>query len=132
MQWLGSLHPTGMNGIADMARTFFDTDVLIDHLAGTRAIPPHLRGSAYSAISRTELYSWDQADERVIDRLLDQFEEVAVDRLVAEEAGRIRRETKLRLPDALIAASAIVSKRPLMTRNLRDFKRVKRLRLYRS
>ena len=114
-----------------MARVLLDTDVLIDHLAGSYAIPATVAGSAYSSISRAELYSWEHADERVIDRLLDQFEEVAVDRPIAEEAGRIRRETKLRLPDALIAASAIISKRPLMTRNLRDFKKVKRLRFHR-
>ena len=83
----------------------------------------------YSSISRAELYSWRHADEAVIDRLLDQFEEVPVDRTVAEEAGRIRRETLIRLPDALIAASAITSKCPLFTRNVRHFKKVRRLRL---
>lgn len=114
-----------------MARVLFDTDVLIDHLDGSALIPATLGGSAYSSISRAELYSWEQADERVIDRLLDQFEELSVDRVIAEEAGRIRREAKLRLPDALIAASAIISKQPLMTRNLRDFRTVRGLRLHR-
>ena len=93
--------------------------------------PATVAGSADSSISRFELYSWERADERVIDRPLDQFEEVAVDRPIAEEAGHIRRETKLRLPDALIAASAIMSKRPLTTRNLRDYRKVKGLRLHR-
>jgi predicted nucleic acid-binding protein len=115
-----------------MAKVLFDTDVLVDHLRGAAAISSRFVGSAYSSISRAELYSWTAAEEDVIDRLLDQFDEVAVDRAVAEEAGRIRREARLRLPDALIAATAIVLKRPLMTRNIRDFRKVGRLRLRRS
>ncbi len=115
-----------------MAKVFFDSDVMIDHLSGSAPIGESFAGSAYSTISRAELYSWNRADERLIDLLLDQFEEVPIDREVAEEAGRIRRETRLRLPDALIAASAILSKRPLLTRNVRDFRKVKRLRLARS
>ncbi len=112
-----------------MARVLFDSDILIDHLSGSAAIPSAFAGSSYSSISRAELYSWEHADERVVDRLLDQFEEVSVDREIAEEAGRIRRETSIRLPDALIAASAIMSKRPLLTRNVRHFKKIKRLQL---
>jgi predicted nucleic acid-binding protein len=113
-----------------MARVLFDTDVLVDQLQGKKPISPRFEGSAYSSISRAELYSWPRADERIIDRLLDQFEEIAVDRQIAEEAGRIRRETEIRLPDALIAATALVSKRPLHTRNRRDFSKVRRLRLH--
>jgi predicted nucleic acid-binding protein len=112
-----------------MAKVLFDTDVLIDHLSGAAPISSSLTGSAYSSISRAELYCWTAADEAVIDRLLEQFDEVPVDRAVAEEAGRIRRETSIRLPDALVAATAIVLKRPLMTRNIRDFRNVGRLRL---
>ncbi len=115
-----------------MARVLLDTDVLIDHLSGNNALSSEFSGSCYSTVTRAELYSWKQADESIIDRLLDQFDEVFVDRLVAEEAGRIRREFGVRLPDALIAATAIRAKRPLFTRNIRDFRRIKRLRLHPS
>lgn len=115
-----------------MARVLLDTDVLIDHLDGSQALSPSLVGSAFSSISRAELYSWKEADEAVIDRLLDQFDEIPVDRPIAEEAGRIRRDAGLKLPDALIAASALLTKRHLMTRNLRNFKRVKALRLHKD
>ena len=115
-----------------MARVVLDTDVLIDHLGGKDALSSELSGSFYSTVTRAELYSWKQADEWIIDRLLDQFDEVSVDRLVAEEAGRIRRELGVRLPDALIAATAIREKRPLFTRNVRNYRRIKRLRLHPS
>lgn len=116
-----------------MARVLLDTDVLIDHLSDRkRRLPASVEGAAYSSISRAELYSGPGADEGVIDQLLANFEEIEVDRSIAEEAGRIRRITKVKLPDAIIAATAIVSKRALYTRNIRDFKPVKRLRLHRS
>ncbi len=116
-----------------MASFLLDTDILIDHLADpAKKLPSEYRGAAYSSITRAELYSGQHIDEAVIDRLLEQFEEIPVERSVAEEAGRIRRITKIKLPDALIAATAITSKRRLVTRNVRDFGRVKRLTLHRS
>ncbi len=48
--------------------------------------------------------------------------EIAVDRTVAERAGRIRREVNLRLPDALIAATALEHGFNVATRNHGDFK----------
>jgi predicted nucleic acid-binding protein len=114
-----------------MTEVLFDTDVLVDHLQGIRTIGVEFAGSAYSSITRAELYSGRGAREGVIDRLLDQFDEVPVDQRVAEEAGRIRRIRSLRLPDALIAATAVVMKRSLYTRNIRDFKKVRRLTLHR-
>ncbi len=113
-----------------MPRVLFDSDVLVDHLNGTKPITAKFAGSGFSSISRAELYSWELADESVIDLLLDEFEELPVDRLVAEEAGRIRRIKKVRMPDALIAATAITWKAPLLTRNVRDFKKIERLSLY--
>lgn len=40
-----------------MARLLYDTDVLIDHLQGTRTLPVG-DDLAYSCVSRAELYSW--------------------------------------------------------------------------
>jgi predicted nucleic acid-binding protein len=115
-----------------MADVILDTDVLVDHLQGIREIGVEFAGSAYSSITRAELYSAGGADERVIDRLLDQFDEIPVHQRLAEEAGRIRRGGSLRLRDALIAATAVVLDRSLYTRNVRDFRKVRSLTLYRA
>lgn len=111
-----------------MARLLYDTDVVIDHLQGRRALP---RGDdpAYSCVSRAELYSWAEADEDRIDAFLDPFEEVIVDREIAQQAGRIRRDSRIKLPDALIAAAALLTRRQLVTRNAKDFRKVRGLKI---
>jgi hypothetical protein len=65
----------------------------------------------------------------VIRRLLESMTDVPVDAAVAERAGRIRRTTSVRLPDALIAASAIEHRLILVSRNVRDFAGIKGLRI---
>jgi hypothetical protein len=60
----------------------------------------------------------------LISVLLAPFREIEVGRVVAERAGRLRQETGVRLPDALIAATAIEHKLSLFTRNRTDFEKV--------
>ena len=52
-----------------------------------------------------------------------------VDTAQADVAARIRRETGLKLPDALIAACALQLGLPLATANAKDFRRVASLEL---
>ncbi len=107
-----------------MAEVLVDTDVLISHLTGERRFDPGTDRVSYSVVTRCELFAGRGADERTINRLLAPFTEIPVDRRIAERAGRLRRDLRIRTPDALIAASAIAHKLDLMTRNTRDFARV--------
>jgi predicted nucleic acid-binding protein len=61
--------------------------------------------------------------------LLDPLQMIGVDLEVTQEAGRIRRTTRTKLPDALIAAAALLTRRHLVTRNVKDFRKVTGLRL---
>lgn len=111
-----------------MADVLVDTDVFIDHLRGAVELKLGKHRLHYSVITRAELYAGTAATN-VVAVLLGSLRELPVDRAVAEGAGRIRREAGLRLPDALIAATAIAHDLQLATRNRRDFDRVRGLRL---
>ncbi len=108
-----------------MADVLVDTDVLIDHLRGVHRLRAAGR-LAISVVSRCELFA-GRDDDRVLRRFLSPMEELPVDGVIAELAGRTRRESGIATPDALIAATALVHRLPLMTRNRRHFARVKGL-----
>ncbi len=112
-----------------MAQLLVDTDVCIDHLAGARRLPRQAGRLAYSVVTRAELLAGAEDEEPQVRRLLAGMEELPIDRRVADRAGLLRRQTPgLRLPDALIAATALVHSLALHTKNRRDFQRVAALR----
>jgi predicted nucleic acid-binding protein len=113
-----------------VAELLADTDVCIDHLAGVKRLPRAGR-LAYSVITRAELLAGaNEDDEPSVRRLLAGMDEIPVDRRVTERAGLLRRQLpRLRMPDALIAATALVYSLTLHTKNTRDFKLVPTLRL---
>jgi predicted nucleic acid-binding protein len=106
-----------------------DTDVFNDHLRGARRIQPGRDRIFYSVVTRCELFAGREVREETVQRLLEPFEEVPVDRPVAERAGRMRRSGGLRTPDALIAATALERQLVLVTRNTRDFQSARGLKL---
>ena len=111
-----------------MADFLVDTDVFVDHVRGARRFVAKSHRVHYSVVTRAELFAGNAASE-LVTVLLAPFRELPVDRTVAERAGRIRRESGVRLPDALIAATAIEHKLSLFTRNRSDFEKVAGLRL---
>lgn len=111
-----------------MADLLVDTDVFVDHLRGTRALSPGRHRLHYSVITRAELVAGSSATESV-QMLLSPFREIPVDRKIAERAGRICRESGSRLPDALIAATALEHNLSLVTRNHSDFDKVRQVRI---
>lgn len=110
-----------------MADVLVDTDLFIDHLRGHHALKPGRHRLHYSVVTRAELFAGSTATE-VTTTLLAPFREVDVDRAIAERAGRIRRESGVRLPDALIAATALEVGLAVATRNRSDFAKVRGLR----
>ena len=112
-----------------MTRVLLDSDVLVDHLRGQRRLLAGGDEFHVSAISRAELFSGRAAEERRIRRLLEPMVGIPVDAAIAERAGRLRRGTSRRLPDALIAATALEHRLTLVTRNVRDFEGIRGLKM---
>ena len=111
--------PCEMNGIIgiDMAKNRFllDTNVIIDTLNHTLDLLAFLDTFpecetyinpivAIEVLAKTDMSEQEEADARAI---LDGFKWAEIDKPTCEIAAQIRRAKELRLPDALIAASAI-------------------------
>lgn len=111
-----------------MADFLVDTEVFVDHLRGAKFFNPRSHRISYSVVTRAELVAGNSASEHV-QILLSPFRELDVTRTVAERGGRIRRETGIRMPDALIAATAIEHRLSLYARNRSDFEMVRGLRI---
>ena len=107
-------------------RALFDTNILVDYLNGVDEARLELGRFDPRLIS---MVTWMEvlvgartaAEETTLRAFLAGFSLVAIDRSVAEEAIRLRRQHRMRLPDALIWASARMSDAALVTRNTRDF-----------
>lgn len=103
----------------------FDTCILIDFLNGIPQARAECAGHADRAIS---VITWMEVlagttahDEGDIRRFLLNFQTMPLDQAVTERAVLIRRANKIKLPDAIIQATAEVESRVLITRNTRDF-----------
>jgi predicted nucleic acid-binding protein len=115
-------------GHAEVApvKALFDTNILIDYLKGVEAAQAELalhRERLISIVTWMEVLAGarGEAEEDVIDLFLRDFRVVEPTRRMAREAVAIRRTTRVRLPDALIWATARAESALLVTRNTKDF-----------
>ena len=103
----------------------FDSNILIDWLNGSPAAGAEMSLYEDAAIS---LVTWMEvmagAPPGMEDQtraFLQRLKTLPVDEAVAEEAIQLRRGFKIKLPDAIIWATARAHTRILVTRNTKDF-----------
>ncbi|HEX4199775.1 MAG TPA: type II toxin-antitoxin system VapC family toxin [Caulobacteraceae bacterium] len=108
-----------------MVKALFDTNILIDFLNGVEEARAELANYDDSAIS---VVSWMEVMVGAPDgakdgtkAFLSTFQLIGLDEPVAEAAVALRRSHRIKLPDAIVWASARVNGRLLVTRNERDF-----------
>ena len=80
-----------------------------------------------SVISYMEVLGFkfrNNEEENFVRELIDLFEVQFIDQAIAEKVIEIRKQNRIRLPDAIIAASAAVNNLCLVTRNIEDFKNI--------
>ncbi len=104
----------------------FDTNIIVDALNGVMDANAEYNRYERVLISRItwiEVLVGAREDEDQLRDFLDShFEIIPLDQEVAEVAIRLRREQHLRIPDAIILATALVNNTILVTRNTKDFK----------
>ena len=107
-------------------QALLDTNILIDYLGGVTAARHELarhEDPSISAITWMEVMAGasDQEEGERLRSFLSGFRLVPIDEAVSELAVAIRRDRRIRLPDAIIWASARHIGGLLVTRNTKDF-----------
>ena len=106
-------------------KAVFDTNILIDYLRGVPQAKIELDRYLDKAIS---VITWMEIMVGTTESNRDETRSALLDFLclpitmdVAERAASIRNKRNIKLPDAIIQATAEIEDRLLVTRNVRDF-----------
>jgi len=107
-------------------KALFDTNILIDYLNGSEDAAAELARYSdrlISVITAMEVLVGAQTAEQddVIEMFLRDFRIVELSRPIMRQAIDIRRGQRVRLPDAVIWATARVESALIITRNAKDF-----------
>ena len=110
-----------------MVKALFDTNILIDYLRGIPAAREELdryRQKAISLVTWMEvLVGASPVTERGTREFLNGFELIAIDHGIAEQAVALRKAHRVKLPDAIVWASAQVHGILLVTRDAKGIPR---------
>ena len=111
-----------------------DTNVIIYYLEGDQSVLPIVdeiflnEGGAYVAsVTELELFSLPGLETEEIAKIENFLKlpfVLPLDSRIARIAGTIRRLYRVKLADSIIAATALYTKTPLLTRNVKDFKKI--------
>lgn len=108
-----------MNGI----KYLLDTNILIGLIKGNEAAiqqlnDVNLQDCAYSSVTRMELLGFPditQHEIKVISALLDRMTYTGINHSIEDQTITLKQQHRLKLPDAIIAATAIEHKIGLLT-----------------
>jgi predicted nucleic acid-binding protein len=108
-----------------VVKAVFDTNILVDYLRGIASAATELalyKRPAISVISWIEVMAGTTAQtEKAARAFLQTFDLLEIDAKVAEQAVILRKTRRIKLPDAVIWATAQVHQSLLVSRNTRDF-----------
>jgi len=120
-------------------RYLYDTNIFIYYLADELAVSSlfvedflNLHEILVSSIVRIELLSFSglsEKEEQSIEDLLSQFNFVPLLREIEDQTIQLKRKHKIKLPDAIIAATALHKDAVLVTRNVSDFQGISELKI---
>jgi predicted nucleic acid-binding protein len=107
-------------------KAVFDSDILVDFLDGLEKARDELHKYSERCIS---IISWieimvgarTQEEEKKCRAFLSSFRVISVGEAIADNAYKLRKRRGIKVPDALIWATAIQENCILVTRNKKDF-----------
>ena len=107
-------------------KAVLDSNILIDYLRGINKARIEIalyNEPLISPITWMEVMSGatDEEEKQLNRNFLDRFQRVELVLPVMEQAATLRNTHRLKLPDAIILASAQVNNLMLVTRNTKDF-----------
>ena len=115
-----------------MRPVILDSCILIDYLNGVSLASDTVK--EYAAVSAISVITWmevmvgalrlDRKRQQITRNFLARFTKLPVCEAVAELAAVICAQRGIKLPDAIIDATAQVTNRLLITRNVKDFERI--------
>ncbi len=108
-----------------------DSNLIIYHLSGTveasEFIRKHAESVAISAVTRIEVMGFhfpSPEAERNATNLLDALLMHQISPEIVEATILLRKKSKIKIPDAIIAATALCQNLTLVTRNINDFEHI--------
>ncbi len=111
-----------------------DTNTIIDYLENRLSARSNnsieRKPIQLSVVSRIEILAWQKATISQLKQLKDFISASSVfnlDENIILKSIEIRKNYRLKLPDAIIAATAISNNLKLLTRNIKDFERINEL-----
>lgn len=113
-----------------------DTNILIYHTSGSQIATDFIKNLIadhsfnISVLTKIEFLGWDQHTEEGFNkckRLLETATVYTVDENIANKAIDLKKQKKIKLADAIIAATALQNNLKLATRNVDDFKMIEGL-----
>ena len=125
-----------------MKKILVDTSIIIDYLRQKdKSKAVFVRLEQYrntllaSIITHTECFSgksiWEKKEAmEALKLLFFDIKILSLNEKASEEAGRIRAQYGRNISDAIIAATAIYHKLELATLNIKDFEKIKGLKLF--
>ena len=115
-----------------------DSNVAIDYLSKSL----HAKGAEFvgkvlddesviSFVTRIEIlgYNTSKTEEKFLQEFVKLSTVIGINEDVILETIELRKSTRLKTPDAIIAATAIVNNLTLLSRNERDFKNISKLKI---
>lgn len=119
-----------INELNGMDKYLVDTNIIIYHFNGESVATDWLlrrqEELAISVITKIEVlsYPFEPEEEALVLKFLNRFALIYVTDDIIDATIRLRRQRKIKTPDAVIVATALVRGLCVCTRNVSDFKNV--------